>query len=204
MHDGSAAGLARAVGSCLRPLPSAAPSSRTPCLLLGMAPAAAAASAPARPPAHPLPRVGPGCVLGGAGHLPQEGLPMLCLALGARSSFPHRSDVQRQTRDSSVGNGGAATPEHPAHVAVPGRGQGRAARTATDKVLSRTRAPRNPSLPHHHPCLASISTSPLRLVRPAATHRPLRAPASGSRQLAVLSPFANMLLSPLVPQNQCR
>lgn len=103
-----------------------------------------------------------------------------------------------------MGNGGAATPEHPAHVAVPGRGHGGAACAATDKVLSQTRALHNPSLPHRHPYLASISTSPPRLVRPAAAHRLLRAPASGSRQLAVLSPFANMLLSPLVPQNQCR
>lgn len=88
MNDGSAAGLARAVGSCLHPLPCVVTPSPVspPCLVLGMALGAAAASAPARPPAHPLPSAGPGHVLGGAGHLPQEGLPTLCPALGAHSS----------------------------------------------------------------------------------------------------------------------
>lgn len=165
---------------------------------VGNGPGSGGCLCPARPPALPLPWVGPSCVLGGAGHLPPEGLPTLRPPLGAHSCSPTQADVQRQMRDSSRGNGEVATPEHLARVAVPGRGQGRAARAATGKVLSWTQAPCAPSY------LTSIPTSPPCLVRLAAAHRLLQAPASSSQRLAVLSPFANMLLSPLVPQNQCR
>lgn len=60
-----------------------------------------------------------------------------------------------------------------------------------------------PPLPRLPPYLASLSTS-APLVCPAAAHCLLRVLASGCRCLTVLSPLANMLLSPLVPQNQCR
>lgn len=199
MNDGSTAGLARDVGSCLCP-PFCCPLPLPPPPAGGHGPGSGVCLCPALPSAHPLPWAGPSCVLVTAGHLPQEELPTLRPALGAHSSSPPRADLRRQMRDPSVGNGGAATSKHRARAAVPGRRQG----TATDEGLSQTQAPCNPSLPQHHPYLASISTSPRRPVCPAAAHRPLRAPASGCRRLAVLSPFANMLLSPLVPQNQCR
>lgn len=84
---------------------------------------------------------------------------------------------------------------HLAHVAVPGRGQGRA---ATQPQAAQ---------PKHctaHPYLISIPTSPPCPACPAAAHRLLRPLPSSPRPLAVLSPVATMLLSPLVPPAQCR
>lgn len=82
---------------------------------------------------------------------------------------------------SCVGGRKAASPGHHnplAHVAVPNRGR------------QSHPWPRGPQLPVPHPYLS------VRLPSPPA-------PSAGL-QLPALSPFANMLLSPLVPQNQRR
>lgn len=103
------------------------------------------------------------------------------------------------------GLGRAATPEHLAHVAVPGWGQGRAAHGQGAQLEPSTLFPTlSHSIPTSlHPHLPSIPTSPPCPLCPAAAHRSPRALAFGCRQLAVLIPVASMLLSPLVPQNQC-
>lgn len=173
MTDSSRAGLAGAAGSCPRP-PRLPPSAASPaCCWERPWERWLPLPLPGRLCPHPLPRVGPRHVRGpgGAAHtMPSSGCPQLLTA---------RANIQRKTKHSSVGSGTAATPEHSARAAVPGRGLGRA---ATDKVqLSGTSAPRT------HPYLTSIPTSPpslpllrVRCVRPPLTARSERgAPAAG-------------------------
>lgn len=103
------------------------------------------------------------------------------------------------------GLGRAATPEHLAHVAVPGWDRAEQLTRARCSAGAKRPVPHpislhpylTPSLPPVHPHLTSVPLCP------AAAHRPPRALAVGCRQLAALSPVASMLLSPLVPQNQC-
>lgn len=177
MTDSSRAGLAGAAGSCPRP----------------------SRQSPAR--CWEWPWSG-GCLCPGWApdrFVAQEGLPTL--HPGAHSSSPP-SQHPEGGEALECGSGTAATPGRSARVAVPGRGP--RAEQPRSRCCCSVGPECHPPLPHLHPYLASISARAPCPACPGAAHRPLRARGSGSRRLAVPGVFANMLLSPLVPQNQGR
>lgn len=180
MTDSSRAGLAGAAGSCPRP-PRLPPSAASPAccwerpwerwLPLPL-------PLPGRLCPHPLPRVGPRHVRGpgGAAHtVPSSGCPQLLTA---------QANIQRKTKHSSVGSGTAATPEHSARAAVPGRGRVEQPQTRCSSVGPQRHAPTPtspPSLPRLHPCLSSVSGVSGRRSPPAPSAG-LRLPAAGRAQ----------------------